>query len=144
MEASYVVLIKKRFALSWFLIMLKKAIINIILKGDFNRSYNSGQKSSGQYCNIHIFLSFLGSLLKQCILFEIFWPFSLSPPYTKLKLRKNSGYTRPTLFVRWGEELDLCELKNAPETQKCPETFFLDCRWGLYHGGLIIGARGGL
>ena len=81
-------MIKKRFALSWFLIKLKKAIINIILKGDFNRSYNSGQKSSGQYCNIHIFLSFLGSLLKQCILFEIFWPFSLPPPYTKLKLRK--------------------------------------------------------
>ena len=94
--------------------------------------YNPGQKSLGQYCNIHIFLSFLGSLLKQCILFEIFLQFSLPPPYTKLKLGKNSGYTRPTLFVGWGEGLYLCELENAPEMQKCPKTFVHDClikRW---------------
>ena len=64
--------------------------------------YNPGQKSLGQYCNIHIFLSLLGSLLKQCILFESFLQFSLPPPYTKLKLRKNSGYTHPTLFVGGG------------------------------------------
>ena len=43
-----------------------------------------------QQCSIHIFLSFLGSLLRKCILFEIFLQFSLPPPYTKLKLRKNS------------------------------------------------------
>ena len=77
-------------------------------------SYNPGQKSLGQYCNIHIFLSFLGSLLKQCILFL---QFSLPPPYIKLKLGKNSGYMRPTLFVGWGEQLDLCELENASEMQ---------------------------
>ena len=41
------------------------------------------------------------------------------PPYTKLKLEKNSGYTRPTLG--WGEELDLCEMENTPEMQKCPK-----------------------
>ena len=65
--------------------------------------YNPGQKSLGdEYCNIHIFLSVLGYLLKQCILFEILLQFSLSPPYTKLKHGKNSGYTRPTLFVGWG------------------------------------------
>ena len=46
------------------------------------------------------------SLLKQCIIFEIFLRFSLALPYTKLKLGKNSGYTRPTLFVGWGEGLD--------------------------------------
>ena len=45
------------------------------------------------------FLSYLGSLLKQCILFKIFLQFSLPPPYTKLKLGKNYGYTRPKLFV---------------------------------------------
>ena len=62
--------------------------------------YNPGQKSLGQYyCNIHIFRSFLGSLLKQCSLFENFLQFCLSPPYTKLKLGKNSRYTRLTLFV---------------------------------------------
>ena len=92
-------------------------------------SDNPGQKSLGQYCNIHIFLSFLRSILKQCIIFKIFLQFSLPLPYTKLKLGKSSGYTRPTLFVGWGEELDLCELENAPETQKCPKTFVHDCRF---------------
>ena len=37
-------------------------------------------KSPGQYCNIHIFLSFLGFLLKQCILFDIFLQFFLPLP----------------------------------------------------------------
>ena len=40
------------------------------------------------HCNIHMFLSFLGSLLKRCILFENFSQFSLPPPYTKMKLEK--------------------------------------------------------
>ena len=44
--------------------------------------------SLGHYCNIYIFLSFLGSLIKQYILFEIFLQFSFPPPYTKLKLGK--------------------------------------------------------
>ena len=65
----------------------------------FYAFYNPGQKSFGQYCSIHTVLSFLGSLLKQCIIFEIFLQFSLPPPYTKRKLGKSSGYTRPTLFV---------------------------------------------
>ena len=42
------------------------------------------------------------------------------PPYSKLKLGKNSGYTRPTLFVGWGEELDLCELENAQKRKSDP------------------------
>ena len=63
----------------------------------------------------------------------IFLQFSLPPPFTKLKLRKNSGYTRPTLFVGWGEGLDLCELVNAPEMQKCPKTFVDDCRWKAFN-----------
>ena len=61
-------------------------------------------------------------LIKQCILFEIFLQFSLPSPYAKLKLGKNSGYTRPTLFVGWGEGLDLSELENAPEIRKYPKT----------------------
>ena len=81
---------------------------------------NPGQKSLGQYCNIRTFLSFLGSLLEWCILFENFLQFSLPPPYTKLKLEKNSGYRRPTLFVGWGEGLDLCELENATEMKVNP------------------------
>ena len=79
-------------------------------------SYNPGKKSLGQYCNIHFFLSFLGFLLKQCILFENFLQFSLPSPYTKLKLGKNSGYSRPTLFVGRGKGVDLCELETP---QKC-------------------------
>lgn len=49
--------------------------------------------------------------------FRNFQQFPLPPPCTKLKLGKNSGYTRPTLFVGWGEGLDLYELQNAPEMQ---------------------------
>ena len=99
------------------------------------RTFNHGQKSLGQYCNMHIFPSFLGSLLKQCVIFEIFLQFSLPPPYTKLKLRKNSGYSGPTLFVGWGEGSDLCELKNTPETQKCPKTFVYDCLLSVWSSG---------
>ena len=87
-------------------------------------------KSPGQYCNI--FLLFLGSLLKQCRVFEIFLQFSLPHPIQSWNSEKKSGYTRPTLFVGWGEGLDLCELENAPEMQKCPKTFVHDClikRW---------------
>ena len=62
-----------------------------------------------------------------CILVEIFSQFFLRPPYIKLKLEPNSGYTRPTLLVGWGEGLDLCELENAPDLQKCPKTFVHDC-----------------
>ena len=90
-------------------------------------TYNPGQKSLGHYCNIHIFLSFLVSVLKQCILFEILLQFSLPPPYTKLKLRKNSGYTHPTSFVGWAEVLDLCGLENDPKMRKCPKSFVHDC-----------------
>ena len=57
--------------------------------------------------NIHIF-----SVI-QCILFKIFLQFSLPPPYTMLKFGKNSGYTRPTLFVGRGEGLGMSELENA-------------------------------
>ena len=56
---------------------------------------------------------------------------ALLPPPTlyKVETRKNfwihlvrspSPWPRPTLFVGWGEGLDLCELENAPESQKCP------------------------
>ena len=64
----------------------------------------------------------LGSLIKQCILFEFFFlQFSPHP-------MQNSGYTRPTLFMGLGGEVGLCELENAPEMQKCPKTFVHDRR----------------
>ena len=43
-------------------------------------SYNPGQKSMGQWRSTHSFLSFLGSLLKQCILCETFSQFSVTHP----------------------------------------------------------------
>ena len=52
--------------------------------------------------------------------FRNFLQLSLSPPYAKLKLGKKSGYTSPTLFVGGREGLDLYDLENATETQKCP------------------------
>ena len=62
-------------------------------------SYNLGQKSLRQCCSIHIFMSLLGSLLKQCILFEIFLQFSLPHPIQSGNSEKKSGCTRSTLFV---------------------------------------------
>ena len=90
--------------------------------------YNPGQTFLRKDCNIHIFLSFVGSLLKQCNLLGIFLQFSLPPPYTKLKLGKKILDTRVQhclFFVREG--LDLFELENAPETQKFPKTCVHDC-----------------
>ena len=60
-----------------------------------------------------LYFSVISRFHFKTVLFEIFLQFSLPPPYTKLKLEKNSGYTRPTLFVGWGKGLDLCELENA-------------------------------
>ena len=37
-----------------------------------------------------------------------------------LKVGKNSGYTRPTLFVGWGEELGPCDLENAQKCESVP------------------------
>ena len=65
-------------------------------KSGFRQSW---AKSLGQYCNIHIFLSFLGSLINSASFSKFSCSSPSPPPYTKLKLRKNSGYTRPTLFV---------------------------------------------
>ena len=52
------------------------------------RDLQSWTKVLGTVMQYSYFSVILGSLIKQCILFE-----------TKLKLGKNSGYTRPTLFV---------------------------------------------
>ena len=48
-------------------------------------------------------------------------------PIQSWNSQKNSGYTRPTLSVRWGEGSDMSELETALETQKCPKTFVHDC-----------------
>ena len=42
-------------------------------------------------------------------------------PIQSWNSEKNSGYTRPTLFVGWGEGLDLCELENAQKYKSVPK-----------------------
>ena len=80
------------------------------------------------HCNIHMFLSFLVSLLKRCILFENFSQFSLPSPYTKSKLEKKFWIYASNSVCGEGGGSDLCGLDNAPEKQKCPKTFVHDCR----------------
>ena len=89
--------------------------------------YNPSPYALGQCCNIHIFLSFLGSLLKQCIIFEFFCS-SPSPALYKVETRKKFWIHASNIVcgVRGGV-VDLYELENARETQKCPKTFVHDC-----------------
>ena len=51
---------------------------------------------------------------------KIFLQLSLTPPYTKLKLGKNSSYARLTLFVEWREGLGLCDLENSQKYWSVP------------------------
>ena len=101
----------------WHVPLIMKVRVHIDIVCYNNYYYLHSWKSNA----IFLFFVILGSLIKQCILFEI--NFSRSspspPPYTKLKLRKNSGYTHPTLFVGWGEGLDLCEL-GMPRNASVP------------------------
>ena len=74
--------------------------------------------------------SFLGSLLKRCILFENFLQFSLPPPYTKLKLEKNSGYRRPTLFVGVKGGVGPVWIGKRPRNENWSQDF---CPWLCLH-----------
>ena len=81
-------------------------------------TYSPGQKSLGQYGNLYIFLSFLGPLLKQCILFEILLQFSLPPPYTKLNLGKILNAR--VQHCLWGEGRGwTCVNWKTPQKRKC-------------------------
>ena len=82
------------------------------------KELQSWTKVRGTVLQYFFFLSFLGSLLKQCILFDIFLQFSLPAPYPKLKLGKK--------FCIHASNI-VCGVRNIPETQKCPKTFVHDC-----------------
>ena len=99
---------------------------------------NPGQKSLGQYCNTHIFLSFLGFLLKQCISFE-FSGSSPSPTLYKVETRKKFWIHESNIVCggRGGEGLELYELENTSETQKCPKNFVHDCSYKVWHFKLV-------
>jgi len=64
-------------------------------------TYNPGQNSLGQYYNINFFLSFLSSLLKQCILFEILLQFSL--PHRKQSWNSEKIPDTRVQHCLWGE-----------------------------------------
>ena len=87
---------------------------------------NHGQTSSGQYCIIHIFLSFLGSLTKQCTLFEIFLQFSLPPPYTKVKLGKKCRIHSSNIVCGVRGGVGPVWIGKRPRNAKCPKTFVQD------------------
>ena len=55
---------------------------------------------------------------------------ALFPPPTlyKVETRKKFWIHASNIVCGVREGLDLCELENAPETQKCPRTFVHDCR----------------
>ena len=90
-------------------------------------------KSPWDCTAIFIFFCYFSVPSKSSASFSKFSCSSPSPPTLyKIESRKKSGYTRPTLFVGWGEGLDLCELENAPGTQKCPKTFFHDCSFTVF------------
>ena len=89
-------------------------------------SDNPGQKSLGQYCNILIFLSFLGSLLKRCILFENLLQFSFPSTLYKVETRKKIMDTRVQNCL-WGDGRGWTCV-NVPQMQKYPKTFVHDCR----------------
>ena len=87
-----------------------------LLKNKVN--LQSWTKVLGTVMQYSYFSCHSGSLVKQCILFEIFLQFSLPYPIQ----RKNSGYTRQTLFVGWGKgTLGLCELENAQKCKSVPK-----------------------
>ena len=68
--------------------------------------YNPGQKSLGQYCNIHIFLSFSRLPLKTVHHFPNFLPLlpPPTPPYTKLKLKSVPRLLSMIVWKRGGKK----------------------------------------
>ena len=68
----------------------------------------SWTKVLGTVLQYSYFLLFLGSLLKQCSVFEIFLQFSLPPPYTKLKLGKKILDTGVQHVIFCRRTLHLC------------------------------------
>ena len=93
----------------------------------YNNYYylQSWTKVLGRAMQYSFFLSFWVPSLNSASFLKLIFLAVLPPPYTKLKFRKNSGYMRPTLFVGWGEGLDLCELE-MPRNAKVSQDF---CPW---------------
>ena len=96
-------------------------------------SDNPGQKSLGQYCNIHIFLSFLGSLLNRAS----FLKFSCSSPFPhpiqSWNLEKILDTPSNIVCGVKGGRGWTCVNWKMPQTckLKCPKTIVHDCSMSL-------------
>ena len=97
----------------------------LVAKAILKQNYNSGQKSLGQNCNIHIFLSFPASLLKQCILFKIFVAVLLPPTLYKVKTRKKFWIHVSNIVCGVREGVGPVWIRKCPTMQiKCPILVF--------------------
>ena len=86
--------------------------------------YNPGQKSLGQYWNIHIFLLFLGSPLKQGILFlHFFLPHTIKSWNSEQILDTRVQHCLRAKGRGWA----CVNWKTPKKCKKCPETFVHDC-----------------
>ena len=88
--------------------------------------YNPGQKSLGQYCNIHIFLLFFGSLFKTVQRFRNFLVVLPPPPDTKLKLGKKFWIHESNIVCRVRGGAGPVWLGKRPRNAKVSQDF---CPW---------------
>ena len=89
--------------------------------------YNHGQKLLEEQCNIPFFV-ILGSLKKQCILFEINFSCSSPSPHPIQSWNSEKILDTRIQHCLWGEgRCWTCVNWKCPEMQKCPKTFVHDC-----------------
>ena len=91
-------------------------------------------------CNIHIFLLFLGFVIKHCIVFEIFLQFSLPLSYTKLKLGKKFWIQASSFVCGVRGGVGPVWIGKRSRNAKVSQNF---CQW-LYLVGKIVQRADGL
>ena len=90
------------------------------------KTYNPGQTSLGQYCNIHIFSVISWFPLKTVHPFQNFLAVLPPPNLYKVETRKKLWIHASKIVLGWGEGLGLCELKKGPGNAKVSLDF---CPW---------------
>ena len=85
-----------------------------------NNNLQSRTKVLGTVLQYAYFSVFSRFPLKTVYHFRNFLALPPPPPYTKLKLEKNSGYTRPTLFVGKGRGWTCVNWKTPQKRKSVP------------------------